>query len=49
MRAFHLTHLVVATLLTACAEAANDTSYDPSLNFRPTNVTESGLYHWVGS
>ncbi|KAJ5119340.1 hypothetical protein N7448_010009 [Penicillium atrosanguineum] len=49
MRGSQLTHLAVATLLTARAQAANDTNYDPSLTFRPTNVTENGLYHWTGS
>jgi len=49
MRRPKLTQLTVASLLIARARAANDISYDPSLNFRPNNVTENGLYHWVGS
>jgi hypothetical protein len=48
MRGSQLTQLAVASLLTARTQA-NDTNYDPSLNFRPSNVTENGLYRWIGS
>jgi hypothetical protein len=48
MRGSQLTRLAVASLLTARTQA-NDTNYDPSLNFRPSNVIENGLYRWIGS
>ncbi|KAJ5378126.1 uncharacterized protein N7496_005535 [Penicillium cataractarum] len=50
MRGSQIARVVALGLASATlAAAANDASYDPSLNFRPDNVTFSNLYHWVGS
>lgn len=42
--------IALGVLLYAAAIAAkDDPNYQPSLNFRPTNVSLNDLYTWVGS
>jgi hypothetical protein len=50
MRGFQIARVMALGLASATlTAAADDASYDSSLNFRQGNVTFSDLYHWVGS